>query len=88
MKNKATTAQMLQSRFSKSISMLEQAKSLEESIIMGYGGIKQSVNDRLNNSSATPAAAKVPGVILAKLNDQYDKMVEEIFKEVKPWFFK
>lgn len=82
MKNKATTAQMLQSRFSKSISMLEQAKSLEESIIMGYGGIKQSVNDRLNNSSATPAAAKVPGVILAKLNDQYDKMVEEIFKEV------
>lgn len=82
MKNKATTAQMLQSRFSKSISMLEQAKSLEESIIMGYGGIKQSVNDRLNNNSATPAAAKVPGVILAKLNDQYDKMVEEIFKEV------
>lgn len=83
LQNKKTTSQMLQARFSKSISMLNQAKSLEESIIMGYGGIRQSVNDRFNSNQATSAASKVPGVILAKLNDQYDKMVDEIFKEVE-----
>lgn len=81
-RNTVTTTQMLQGRYTKNISMLEQAKSLEESIISGYGGLKDSVNNKLNQGGKTAAAAKVPGVILAKLDEQYDKMIDEIFKEV------
>lgn len=81
-KNSVTTASTLQGRFSKSINMLGEAKTLEESIITGYAGIKGSINDRLSNGSTTSAASKLPGAILAKLDTQYDKMVDEIFKEV------
>lgn len=82
-KTSKATLEKQQSRFSRSISMLEQAQSLEESIITKYANMTQSVNDRLANNQATPAAAKVPAAILAKLNDQYDKMIDEIFKEVE-----
>lgn len=80
---KKKSVQTMQARFEKSIAMLEEAKTLEESIISKYSGIRESVNDRLNTAGVkSSAAAKMPTVLLDKLNKQYDQMIEEIFKEV------
>lgn len=80
---KKKSVQSIQARFEKSIAMLEEAKTLEESIISKYSGIRDSVNDTLNATGVkSAAAAQMPAVLLDKMNKQYDKMIEELFKEV------